>query len=296
MNDLNDLAIITTYFNYCNYKSLRNNYDRFCKQIDSFGLHLHTFEIAYLDTNFYSDSPYKFRTNSVLWHKENLINIAAQILPDKYKYIAWIDADIEFTDIKHFYELRGKLENYPLVQLFNKVVRQDYRGLPNLVGSSYPYWVENKDKSNSKSLAMCTSGYAWGAQRELVKDFGIYDLDVLGVGDILLPLAAYGWWNDDAIKTYPEDVQKQILVWGKEFWLNVQGSVGYIDRPIQHWWHGDETARNYDTKKFILYLYDFNPNIDIVKNDLGLLEWTGYNPLLEEAVKKYFISRKEDER
>ena len=33
---------------------------------------------------------------SVLWVKENLINVAVKSLPLTFEYIAWIDADIEF--------------------------------------------------------------------------------------------------------------------------------------------------------------------------------------------------------
>ena len=33
---------------------------------------------------------------SILWMKENLINIAVKHLPERIEYIAWIDTDIEF--------------------------------------------------------------------------------------------------------------------------------------------------------------------------------------------------------
>jgi hypothetical protein len=37
------------------------------------------------------------RSNSVLWHKENILNVGIANLPPDVKYVVWCDADIVFT-------------------------------------------------------------------------------------------------------------------------------------------------------------------------------------------------------
>ena len=37
------------------------------------------------------------RSSDELWHKENLINLAIKTLPEDWKYVCWMDADLTFT-------------------------------------------------------------------------------------------------------------------------------------------------------------------------------------------------------
>jgi len=38
------------------------------------------------------------QTDSVLWHKESLLNKVIAELPEKFKYVFWVDADVLFTN------------------------------------------------------------------------------------------------------------------------------------------------------------------------------------------------------
>jgi hypothetical protein len=62
------------------------------------GIKLITIELQNGNRPFVTDSTIKLRTKSIIWHKENLINIAVQHLPDDWEYMAWIDSDLEFQN------------------------------------------------------------------------------------------------------------------------------------------------------------------------------------------------------
>ena len=107
--DLNSLAVVTVIFNPIKYKSRYELYHKFDEHMsrsgvtlltiecifdcpESLGLPLQKFEI----TREKDPRHLQVRAPSVLWLKENLINIAVKRLPDYIEYVAWLDADIEF--------------------------------------------------------------------------------------------------------------------------------------------------------------------------------------------------------
>src|ERR1700733_7361313 len=58
-------------------------------------------ELAYGERPFEvteASNPYhlQLRTHEILWHKENVLNLLVQRIPEA-KYIAWVDADITFA-------------------------------------------------------------------------------------------------------------------------------------------------------------------------------------------------------
>ena len=54
--------------------------------------------LDYINTNANNKKHLQLNTNNIpLWHKENMINIGIRkLLPNNWKAVAWIDADIEF--------------------------------------------------------------------------------------------------------------------------------------------------------------------------------------------------------
>jgi hypothetical protein len=96
----NKLAVITTYYNPCNYKAPLRNYYRFAEGMNRVGAHLYTVELAFRDEPFVldNDNVIRFRSNEVMWYKENLTNIALLSIPKEYNFLSWIDADIIFHD------------------------------------------------------------------------------------------------------------------------------------------------------------------------------------------------------
>jgi hypothetical protein len=107
--DLTHFGVITILFNPIKYKSRYELYHKFDEHMTRSGVVLLTVECIFDVDEELGLPKQKFeitRSNdprhlqvkapSVLWLKENLINIAVKRLPLYIEYIAWLDADIEF--------------------------------------------------------------------------------------------------------------------------------------------------------------------------------------------------------
>jgi len=96
------LHVVTMISNPVRYKSRYRLYKQFKDYMSAEqNVVLHTVEVAYGDRPFEvtdRDDPnnYQFRTSCEIWHKENALNLGIARLPCNWKYMAWVDADIEF--------------------------------------------------------------------------------------------------------------------------------------------------------------------------------------------------------
>jgi hypothetical protein len=109
ISDTSELAVIAVLFNPLNYQTRYQLYQQFAKHMAQSGVFLYTVECIFESTSNFGLPQQSFqicqrndashlqvRAPSILWMKENLINIAVHELPSRFKYIAWIDADVEF--------------------------------------------------------------------------------------------------------------------------------------------------------------------------------------------------------
>lgn len=107
--DTSTFAVITAIFNPIKYQSRYNHYQKFEAHMTQSGVYLITVECLFESAPHFNLPKQNFeitragdwrhiqlRAPSILWMKENLINIAVQRLPQHIEYVAWIDADIEF--------------------------------------------------------------------------------------------------------------------------------------------------------------------------------------------------------
>ena len=108
-SNLSNFAVITVIFNPIKYKSRYDHYEKFAQHMSFSGVNLITVECIFEAEqhlglprqNFeITSSGNRFHIQlvapSIIWMKENLINIAIKRLPQNIEYIAWLDADIEF--------------------------------------------------------------------------------------------------------------------------------------------------------------------------------------------------------
>lgn len=138
--ELNNFAVITVLFNPIKYKSRYELYHKFDEHMTQSGVTLLTVECIY-DCNDELGLPQQkfeitrandprhlqIKAPSILWLKENLINIAAKRLPSYIEYIAWLDADIEFevcllAFFFHMYVLLLKFLAFRLATFSNKSI------------------------------------------------------------------------------------------------------------------------------------------------------------------------------
>jgi hypothetical protein len=118
---VDDLWLLTTYFNPAKFENKRRNYEAFAGKMASSGLRLVTIECAFGDGEFeLPDSPnlLRVRASNVMWQKERLLNVAVSRLPTECRKIVWIDFDIYFENADWAVETSRMLENTPMVQPF----------------------------------------------------------------------------------------------------------------------------------------------------------------------------------
>jgi hypothetical protein len=107
--NLSNFAVITAIFNPVNYQSRYDHYRKFEAHMAQSGVQLITVECIFESAPHFGLPRQNFEITragerhhiqvtapSILWIKENLINIAVNRLPPNIEYIAWIDGDVEF--------------------------------------------------------------------------------------------------------------------------------------------------------------------------------------------------------
>lgn len=281
-NVKNKLAVITAFFNPCNYSNLKNNYDIFEKNIKNF-CDLFVIELSFND-NFYikNKNSIKIKGNkkNILWQKERMLNILLEKIPEEYTDIAWIDCDIIFQDKDWVEKIYESLNENKIIQLFKKCYR--FQGDNKKIEDTYDSIIKN--------CMYGSSGFAWAARRETLDQIKFLDNRILGGGDSVMSSSfinsPYLFKICNRIHTL-NDVSKSWVNKSKEL---IDSAVDCINCEIDHLYHGSFNNRNYKDRYSILLSFN-KSEFYIDKNNL----WATDNIELTNKIYKYFLSRKEDD-
>jgi hypothetical protein len=248
-------------------------------------------------------------TQSLLWHKEALLNRIVENLPPKYKYVLWVDADVLFTNKNWVAEAAEKLStDYRVVQLFGHCVHLekdeikpsfDFDSEKVFVGTApmrHPKvwrgfaanYVLNSSRANSINYDVHGHvGFAWGARREVLERVPLYDKALIGGADHIFAHAAVGQIPHSCIeKAFKADLDG-VLDWSDQLFEVTKGSLGYVSGDLYHLWHGD-----IDRRQYLKRIQDFTAmSRAITKKDANGLyvaeKESGY-------IKEYFKNREVD--
>jgi len=262
---------------------------------------LYVVEMAYKDqkfviTNSKNKRHLQIRTEIPLWHKENMINLAVKnLLPKKWKAMAWIDGDLEFeSDSWAMDTLKILNGTKDIVQLFSHCDDMNKEGLAMRTFNGFGYQYTKKNKYSSSGPNFWHPGYAWACTRKAYEKMGgIYDLAVLGSGDNVMAMSYIQNVLKSATKQYTESYFDSIL----EVQDRVKGlRIGYVPGVIRHHFHGSKINRKYRERWEILIKHKYDPYLHVKKNKEGVLVPTAECPpeFLEE-IMNYFRERKEDD-
>jgi len=96
------LYIILPYFNFCGFTRRKQLFVEFVNRIqNTSGIRIIVAECSGLTPLGKLPGVWKHikvETEHSLWIKESMINIAVSDLPQNWKYVAWVDADISFLN------------------------------------------------------------------------------------------------------------------------------------------------------------------------------------------------------
>ncbi len=120
------LHVVTAIANPARFHSRWALYRDFERHVLATGATLTTVEVAFGErkhevTEAGNPRHIQLRTSHELWLKENLLNIGISRLPSapEARYIAWVDADIQFTRPDWAVETIHQLQHYDIVQMFS---------------------------------------------------------------------------------------------------------------------------------------------------------------------------------
>jgi hypothetical protein len=255
------------------------------------------------------DSPYITRVyaDSLLWHKESLINKIISDLPKQFQYIFWVDADVLFTNQNWLVDGVKELQSNFIIQPFEYCVHLEKNKLvPDFDVEAARSSASEPDKTNRKNKRLWRSfcanfvttrlssnidydvhghvGFAWGARREILEQCPLYDHALIGGADHIIAHAAAGHIPHSCITKSFSDNIDEVLDWSKKFWDVVRGRIGYVQGDLYHIWHGDIKNRQY-----LQRIKDFTPkNKNIVQRDRNGLYSDRTN---DEYMRRYFANR-----
>lgn len=320
---LDDFYVVSIVTNPERFKTRVRLFKDFMARMKRYGVNLYVVEGAFKDREFEVTDPtnpthIRVILESELWHKENLINIGISRLPSNWKYVAWIDGDIDFTHPNWAIETVHELQHHPVVQMFEDAIDlgPDHEILTTFKGfaycyknglerkklttkslkfneqnTSYPYYMFSKEYSPG---TYWHPGYAWAATRDAINTMGgLYDTAIVGSGDHHMACALIGEADMSIPGNVTEAYKQSVKSWESRA-LRLHKNIGYVKGSLYHYWHGKKINRRYRDRWQILTSSKFNPVTDIHKDWQGV--WSLYpgHEKLRDDIRIYFQQRNED--
>lgn len=327
------LYVVTTCFNPIKYDSRTRLYNEFRQRmLREPNVCLVT---VYLETDGFSkkqvhtqklfsrelkEITIRLGTDSILFFKENLLNIGFKHLPDTAKYVAWVDADVTFINPTWVQDTIDELKTHDVVQMFRKAADLDSSNCAMDTGiPCFPLWLAHEVKEKlvdddmyvdsgahyqhrswyqqqyEKEKPFPAHGFAWAATIEFLKGTnGLGDTAILGSGDYSTNWALVGSVEKSFSLQYPvtEGYRQPWIEWEK---LAAGASMSYVEGMVLHYWHGSRANRKYVPRQSILVDADFAPETHLERDANGLWRIRDDKPDFLEDMKAYFESRQEDE-
>lgn len=244
-------------------------------------------------------------TESLLWHKETLLNGLVKTLPARFKYVFWVDADVLFTNRNWVVEGVEQLRQQNIIQPFEYCVHLEKdEESPSFDLGAAKARCGRDDRHKSVWRSFCANwrdgltaarsenydrhghvGFAWGARREVLERCPLYDRALIGGADHIIAHAAAGQVPHPCItRSFGDDIAA-VEYWSREFHRAVRGRIGYVKGDLFHLWHGD-----IDKRQYLKRIQDFTPTTrQITQRDSnGLHVATQHD---EAYVRRYFHSR-----
>lgn len=295
------LYVVTAVFNPWRYRSRIKLYRDFEKYVNDAGAKLITVEATLGSRDFVVTEPddpmdVQLHTKSELWHKERMLNLGIQRLPPDWKYVAWVDADVIFARPDWVHETVHLLQHFPVIQMFSQALdlSPDYEVIKTHTGIVYANY-EDILKDVTGRYEHFHPGFAWAARRDAINHLGgLFDTAVLGSADRHMALSLLGFVEKSCPKDISKGYREQLVLWQDRAIKYIRKNVGYMPGALLHQWHGSKQDRGYQSRWKILVQHQFDPEFDLKFDSQGLYQFTDRNPKLEQDIRKYFQSRKED--
>lgn len=265
----------------------------------------------------------RLRTTCELFHKENILNSVIRNFPPNWKYGAYVDADFHLTRHDWALETIHQLQHYDFVQPFSSYtdlsgetygtghqpLRNNSSFAFNYIQNGYrlpegfsnggwrtPTSADHYYGAVAGPRGVGATGGMWAFRRTAFDTVGgLLDKCILGHGDWFMTFGLVGEEAPDMhIDGYTEDYRRQILAWQANA-AKLRKNVGYVDCHAIHHFHGSKVRRAYSSRDLILVQNKFAPTTDLKPDWQGIYQLTPDKPGLRDDIRRYFLSRTEDD-
>lgn len=291
------LVVVSVLFNPAGYQRIEDNWAQYSRAIEGQGAPLLTVRVEgprIRNTGIPTRSMdhggrvAAVNTSSILWHKEDAINLAVrELIPSDADAVAWIDSDI-LLEPGILDRASKLLETHEAVQLFEDF---EWLGPSGNPGTRRGVWA-----GGTPDLRGRCHGGAWAARRETIEAIGgLYDRAIVGGGDSAWVAAILGETG-----TLPQRGWFPRMIESWEPWATLVGQhvrrVGTTGGTARHLYHGANARRQYRSRHYRLHRLGFDPVRHLETGDGGLMEWSYRAPAkMRFFVERYFAYRRDDQ-
>jgi len=294
------LNVVTVVANPVGWSSRIRLYRDFEQHMLSSGVRLTTVECAYGKRPFELDGNSNInhvpvRAKTLVWTKENLINLGISRLPENWEYVAWVDADILFRRRDWAAATVFALQQYDVVQPWSDCYDLGPNGEHMQVHRSFCRQYVDRHPLGPGPYAFAHPGFAWAATRSALEHLGgLIDTAALGAGDHHMALALAGQIQASLPGGITEGYSRPLREWQTRAEKFVAGNLGFVPGTIEHFWHGAKAKRRYIDRWQVLIKHRFDPASDLKRNAFGVFELAGNKPALQRDIDAYLRGRDED--
>jgi hypothetical protein len=296
------LHVVTCISNPVRWKSRVRLYHEFARHMLESGVHLTTVECAYGDRPFELDrDPWvhhvPVRAKTLVWTKENLLNLGVARLPQDWQYVAFIDADIFFRTPNWAAETVHALQQYDVVQPWSDCYDLGPDGEHMQLHRAFcRLWQDGRPiKPGQAGYQFGHPGYAWAFTRVALDQLGgLIETAALGAGDHHMAMALIDRVEETIPGYLAAGYRRPLEDWQERAAIFIKGNISYVPGTIEHGFHGSKQKRKYIDRWEILRRNAFDPSVDLKRNVWGVFELAGNKPTLRRDIDRYFRSRDED--
>lgn len=299
----NKLHVVITISNPCLYARRYILIKEFIQrmELEEPDVIVYVVELTYKNQKFIITDPknkrhLQIRTDTPLWHKENMTNLGIRkLLPANWKAVAWIDSDVEFENPSWAMDTLKILNGTKdIVQVFSHCIDMNQDMETMMIFTSFGNQFVKQVRYTKNKMNFWHPGYGWACTRKAYEKMGgLFDKAILGSADNIMALSliqkGLNGVNEDSTDDYIQSVvnfQERVK----------QLRLGYVPGVIRHHFHGSKKNRNYSDRWKILMNHEYSPSEHITYDKDGILIPTDKCPkgMLDEILG-YFKERNEDE-
>lgn len=227
---------------------------------------IYVVEIAYGDepfrlTNQTHSRHLQLRTPIPLWHKENMVNLAAEkLLPRNWKAVAWVDGDVEFDNPSWALDTLKLLNGHKdVIQLFSHAVFMDATKNTQAIFTGYAYNFVRGREYEGTGNDLWHPGFGWAYSRAAFDQAGgLYEREISGHGDGVIAHCMKGSydWDSYYMKFSSQGHRDAILAYN----ASCGGlRMGYTPGVVRHLYHGNYADRKYVERRLVFDEFHFDP-------------------------------------